>query len=236
MIVVKDISKKFDKFVAVDNVSFELDKGVVALLGCNGAGKTTIIRMVSGYIEPSQGSISICGYNIIENRAEALKNVSYVPENNPLYGDMSVYEFIEYVSKIYYVSQEDFKLRLKKLANELEIIDVISKKIQTLSKGYKRRVAIVAALIHEPQVLILDEPTDGLDPSQKILIRSFLKEYAKDKLVLISTHIMEDVEIMADRILLINDGKLLKDASLEEIKKTVKSNNLIDVFSKGYEA
>ncbi|MFV0626358.1 MAG: ABC transporter ATP-binding protein [Alphaproteobacteria bacterium] len=230
MIIIEHISKSFGEIEAVDDVSFSAEKGVVALLGQNGAGKTTLIRLITSFLAADCGKISLCGHNLEENREKALFEVGYVPENNPIYQDMTTYNFIKSVAEIWKMSKQDFKDSLLSLSESLNIKEVMTQKIATLSKGYKRRVAIVASLIHHPKIVILDEPTDGLDPNQKYYVRKFLKEYSKENLVLISTHIMEDVEAIADRVLLMEKGKLISDTTVEKFKQS--GGDMMSAFQK----
>lgn len=230
MIVAKNISKNFGEIKALKDVSFEADKGVLALLGVNGAGKTTLIRVLVGYIFASEGSVAIDGMNIAEDRLKILSNIGYVPENNPIYQEISSYDFIKLYADLWKVSDKDFAENLEKLVKNLEIKDVINQKISTLSKGYKRRVAIAASLIHNPKILILDEPTDGLDPNQKVVVRNFIKEYSKNNIVIISTHIMEEVEAIADRVVVLDKGRIIFDGSTDDLKKKGKDNSIVSAF------
>lgn len=230
MIVVKNICKNFGNINALKNVSFNIKEGVLALLGVNGAGKTTLIRIITGYLVPNEGEVLINGKNIEEDRLQILQNIGYVPENNPIYQDMTAYEMIKISADIWNVNKDDFINNLKELVNELDISKVINQKISTLSKGYKRRVAIAASLIHKPKILVLDEPTDGLDPNQKFVVRKFIKEYSKNNIVLISTHIMEEVEALADNVVILNKGEVILNATPQELKKKTKDNDLIKAF------
>ncbi|MDD4557128.1 MAG: ABC transporter ATP-binding protein [Alphaproteobacteria bacterium] len=230
MIVAENLTKTFDEIKAVDGISFTAKKGVIALLGQNGAGKTTLIRLLTDYLSSDCGKVLICGEEIAEKRQEALLNIGYVPENNPLYPEMTAFDYVKFVADLWKIKKTDFQKNFRLLAEKLEIKGVMTQKISTLSKGYKRRVAIAAALVHLPKVVILDEPTDGLDPNQKQFVRQFIKEYAKSNLVLVSTHIMEDVEAIADRILLVEKGRLLLDTTVAEFKKKSGGKDMISAF------
>ena len=231
MISVKNLCKAFGNIKALNNVSFYLKKGdITALLGPNGAGKTTLMRILTGYVTADSGEVSVADYKIPQNLLLALKHTGYVPENNPLYGDMSVYEFLKYIGKLHKLKKEVLDEHICFCISQLSLKEVINQKIETLSKGYKKRVAIAAALIHHPKVLILDEPTEGLDPIQKNQIRDFIKNYGKDNIVIISTHIMEEVEAMANRVLLINNGHIIRDTTPETLKKLNAKQNIGDAF------
>ena len=233
MIVAKNLSKKFGSIQALDNINFCLNKGdVIALLGANGAGKTTLMRILTGFTEPTEGMVEVYGENIFKHRLKNLKNIGYLPENCPLYTELSVYEYLSFIAKIYKINKKDFAIRLAETAKFFNIKDVINQKIETLSKGYKRRVGIVASLLHQPKVLILDEPTEGLDPNQKVELRNLLHEYGKNNIVIISTHIMEEVEALANRVIVLNKGKLIRDTIPSELKKVASSNNMADAFYK----
>lgn len=220
MIVVKNLFKTFGNITAVDNLNFCINKGeVVCLLGPNGAGKTTLMRLLTGYLAPTGGECLISGHNIISERVAALGKIGYVPENCPLYPEMTVFEFVRYTAGLWKIPFEEFVNNFKELSSYLHLNEVVNQQIDTLSKGFKRRVGIAAALIHRPKILILDEPTEGLDPNQKFEIRNFIREYGKRGIVIVSTHIMEEVEAISTRVLLLNKGKLVRDTTPEELKK-----------------
>lgn len=233
MIVVKNLCKNYGNKQAVNNVNFCISKGeVVSLLGPNGAGKTTLMRLLTGYIEPTSGEVRIFDKDIKTERKFCLKKIGYVPESGFLYNDMTVADFLRYASQLRGMKKNEFEQNLKKAVENLELKSVINQKIETLSKGFKRRTGIAAALIHNPEILILDEPTEGLDPNQKFSIRNYLKNYGKDKIIIISTHIMEEVEAMADRVILLNHGKLVKDTSPTELKELFPEHNIETAFYK----
>lgn len=232
MIRAKNIYKSFGEIEALRDVSFNADKGVLALLGVNGAGKTTLIRVLTGYLVPDKGSVSIEGKDVEDDREQVLQHVGYVPENNPLYNDMTSFELIKFYADLWKVEREDFEKRLKNLVEQLGIKEVINQKVATLSKGYKRRVGIAASLVHEPKILMLDEPTDGLDPNQKVEVRKFIKEYSKENVVIISTHIMEDVEAIADRVMILDKGKIIMDGTPAALKNKVKGTDMAGAFYK----
>lgn len=231
MIVVKNISKNFDSIKALDNLNFCLNKGdIVALLGPNGAGKTTLLRLLTGYLAPSSGSIEIYGYNPIVKRVAALSKIGYVPENAPLYPEMSVYDFLQYAGKLHHVPKQDLKTALKNTIKDLQLQTVLKQRIETLSKGFKHRVAIAAALLHHPKILILDEPTEGLDPNQKFEMHKFIRQYGQHSIIIISTHLLEEVETIANRVLLLNKGKLIRDTSPQELKLIGNNDDITSAF------
>ena len=231
MISVKNISKSFGTVCALENVDFSISQGeVVALLGPNGAGKTTLMRILTGFLLPDKGQADIFGYDILDNRIKALSKIGYMPENCPLYQEMTVYRFLKFCADIRKMPAKDFKKNFKETVKQLEIEEVIGRRIETLSKGFKRRVGIAGCIIHKPEVLILDEPTEGLDPNQKAVIRSFIKNYGKKGIVLISTHIMEEVEAVSNRVLLIDKGRLIKDSTSAEIKKLSPDKDMSAAF------
>jgi len=228
MIEVNAVSKNFGAKLALDNVSFSLEEGqVVALIGENGAGKSTLMRIMCGYLAVSSGRVSIYGYDIADKRLNALKQIGYVPELSVLYGEMRVFDFLAWIARLWNVS--NLKESIIQAAKQISILDVLDERIENLSKGYKKRVEIASSIIHQPKFLILDEPTDGLDPNQKHDIRLFMKEYAKDHIVLVSTHVLEDIDV-ADRIIMLSQGKIIKDTSISDFKKISRSKDLSEAF------
>ena len=231
MIEVCNLTKKFATITALDNVSFKAEKGdIITLLGPNGAGKTTLIRCLCGYLTLDSGNIIINGAELGNNLILALQNIGYMPENTPLYNEMKVYEYLQFVAGIYRLPPEKFQQNLAKVISELDIQNVINQKIATLSKGYRRRVGVAAVMIHEPQILILDEPTEGLDPNQKIALRRYLKEYSRQALVIISTHLLEEADALASRVIVLNHGKIVSDTTVAKFKKEAPKGNLAQLF------
>lgn len=231
MILVKNLSKDYGDIKALDNINFGISKGeMVALLGPNGAGKTTLMRLLTGYLQPSSGEISIMGMNFCSQPAKILQQIGYVPENGPLYGDMTVYEFLRFMGELRGLKKEQLDEKISSLFSQFELKEVASQKIDTLSKGFKRRVSIAGSLIGEPPILILDEPTEGLDPNQKFTVRQFLKDYSKNNIVIISTHILEEVSALASRVLLLNHGKLIQDTTTAKLSLLAPDNNLETAF------
>lgn len=214
-IEVRNITKVFGEQKALDNVSFDINNGeIVGFLGPNGAGKSTLMKIITGYIPATDGEVLINGMNILENPIEIRKKLGYLPEQNPLYFDMYIVEYLEFVAGIYGIKNK--KARIDEIVSLTGLEPEINKKIGTLSKGYKQRVGLAQAIIHDPKVLILDEPTSGLDPNQIIEIRNLIKNLGKEKTVILSTHIMQEVEAICDRILLIKKGVLLANDKAED--------------------
>lgn len=215
-IVVKNVTKVFDTQYALDDVSFEVKKGeIVGFLGPNGAGKTTMMRIITCLIPPTKGDVSVCGLDIWNDSLELRKRIGYLSEANPLYYDMYVREFLQFIAGIHHL--KDSKASVADIIERTGLGPEQHKKIGALSRGYKQRVGIAQALIHNPEVLILDEPTTGLDPNQLIEIRSLIRNYGKDKTVLLSTHIMQEVQAMCDRVVIINKGKLVADTAVADL-------------------
>lgn len=209
-LIVKDISKSFGKQQVLDHLSFEVSKGeILGFLGPNGAGKSTTMKMICGYLEPDEGTIEINGIDVHNYPLKTKAMVGYLPESNPLYYDMYVREYLQFIARIHKI--ENVKVRIEEVIDITGLRREVSKKIGTLSKGYKQRVGIAQSIIHKPAVLILDEPTSGLDMNQLVEIRQLIKELGKESIVILSTHIMQEVESMCDRVIIINQGKLIAD-------------------------
>ena len=208
MIKLEKVTKIFGSKKAIDDISFSIKTGeIVGLLGPNGAGKTTTMRMIVGYLKPTSGTATVFGKNPIDDRIETLQNIGYLPENNPLYPEMKVSEYLDYIREI----KKDTKENLSKIVEETGVTEVIKNKIDELSRGYKQRVGLAASLLGDPKILILDEPTSGLDPLEQVKIRNLIKSFAKKRTVILSTHILSEVEEAATRILILNGGKLVFD-------------------------
>ncbi len=216
-IQVTNLTKYYDTTLAVDEINFSIQKGeIVGFLGPNGAGKSTVMKILTGYLKDFEGVALINDLSIRDNRIAAQKNIGYLPEHNPLYADMYVEEYLRFNAGIYKVPKE----RISTLITEVGLASHVTKRIRELSKGYQQRVGIAAALLHNPDVVILDEPTTGLDPNQLVAIRSLIKNIGKDKTVLFSTHIMQEVEAVCDRVIIINKGKIVADQYLKDIQNT----------------
>tara|TARA_B100000927_G_scaffold112343_1_gene90703 strand:- start:210 stop:1115 length:906 start_codon:yes stop_codon:yes gene_type:complete len=228
-IEVKNLSKKYGEQMALDNISFHINKGeIVGFLGPNGAGKSTTMKIICCYINPTSGEVIVNENSIKKSPIKIKSELGYLPENNPLYEEMYVREFLGFIAQIHKI--KDVKKAVNDVIEKVGLTKEAHKKIEQLSKGYQQRVGIAQAIIHEPKVLILDEPTSGLDPNQLDEIRSLIKELGKDKTVMLSTHIMQEVESICDRIIIINDGKLVADQNLEQkIEKVDEKEQVIVV-------
>ena len=226
---IKKISKKYGDQDALIDVSFSLKKGdVVGFLGPNGAGKTTLMKIITSIIKPDSGDITINGYDTQKNEISTKRQIGYLAENNPLYKDMVVTEYLDFIASLYEI--ENKKDKVKEIIKKTGLEGEIKKKIEELSKGYKQRVGIAAALVHDPNVLILDEPTTGLDPNQLIEIRKLIQEIGQEKIVLLSTHILQEIPKICNHIIIINEGRIVENTRMQNLIK--KSNNLEDHFQK----
>lgn len=231
MFAVEDVSKSFGAKEVLHNISFCIQKGeIAALLGPNGAGKTTLMRSMIGFYALDAGKVTIDGVSLEDNRVEFASKIAYVPEAGGLYPELTVAEYIRFMAKVKHLPQDEYSQRFDNVVNALGLNKVLTQKCETLSKGFSRRVAIAGAVIGKPQFLILDEPWEGLDLPQKISLRGFLKEYSRECSILISTHVMEDIEQIIQRVLLINNGKLVCDSSVSELKDRFHNASLEDVF------
>jgi len=214
-ITVNSVSKSYASQKALNNISFSADKGqVIGFLGPNGAGKSTMMKILTGFIKPNEGAVFVDDIDVLKNPIAAQKVIGYLPEHNPLYAEMYVREYLQFQAAIYKVAKSQIEDCIEKVGLTLEA----DKKIHQLSKGYQQRVGIAAAILHNPKVLILDEPTTGLDPNQIVEIRALIQELGKDKTVLFSTHIMQEVEAVCDRVIIIKKGEILVDKKLKELQ------------------
>ena len=230
MIQVKDVTKKYGNFIAVKNLNFEIKHGeVIGLLGPNGAGKSTTMNMLTGFIEPSEGSIIINGKDIVKKAREAKKNIGYMPENVPLYLDLTVREFVTYMAELKLVQRKERKKQVEEIIKATGLEDVKNKLIRNLSRGYKQRVSMAGALVGKPEILILDEPTVGLDPKQIIEIRELIKSLGKDHTVIISSHILSEISQICEKVIIINKGEIVAIDTPENLEKLVNENNSIIV-------
>lgn len=226
-LTVKNVTKTYGDQKALNDVSLELQQGeIVALLGPNGAGKSTMMKIITCYLPQNLGDVWVCGHNVVTDSLEVRKKVGYLPENNPLYPDMYVREYLSFVAGLHKLGKAT-PARVDQMIEQTGLIPEQHKKIGALSKGYRQRVGIAQALIHDPQVLILDEPTSGLDPNQLVDIRELIRETGRHKTVLLSTHIMQEVEAVCDRVIIINRGKIVADAPTHELQLLNKSNRVI---------
>lgn len=226
MIEVKNITKKYGSVTAVDNISFKIEEGeIIGLLGPNGAGKSTTMNMITGYIEPTEGEILINGYDISKRPKKAKSQIGYMPEGVPLYSDLTVKEFVTYMSELKKVDRKTRKEKVEKIIEQTGLKDVENKLTRNLSRGYKQRVSMAGALVGEPKILILDEPTVGLDPKQITEIRALIKELGKTHTVILSSHILSEVSQICNKVIIINKGKIIAIDTPENLEKKVSKNN-----------
>ena len=227
-IIVQNITKQYDKQLALNNVSLTIGKGeIVGLLGPNGAGKSTLMKIITCFIPPTKGTVNVEGYDIWEQSMEVRKRVGYLPEHNPLYLDMYVKEYLGFVAGIHHITGQEASKRIDEMIEMTGLGVEMHKKIGALSKGYRQRVGLAQAMIHNPSVLILDEPTSGLDPNQLIDIRRLIKDLGNEKTVLLSTHIMQEVEALCDKVIIINKGVVVANDNIENLTKD--SDNVLVV-------
>jgi ABC-2 type transport system ATP-binding protein len=230
MIHVENLTKYYDHFCAVDQISFDISKGeVVGLLGPNGAGKTTTLKMLTGYFKPSAGQIRVKDLSIDDHPLEIKQMIGYLPESSPFYKGMLVYDYLDYVSRIRGVSDNDRIPRLKYLAELCGLKDIMHKAIGELSKGLNQRVGLAHAMMNDPDFLVLDEPTQGLDPNQIVEIRNIIRKIGREKTILFSTHILSEAEATCDRIIIINRGKIVADGATQELKQSAGKETTIDI-------
>lgn len=242
MIKFEKVSKSFGTTKVIKELSFELKKGDIAgLLGPNGAGKTTTMRMLTSYYFPDYGKITINGKNTQKHAIETQKHIGYLPENNPLYTDMLVVDYLKMTAKLNGLDKNLIDERILEVATEVDIKDKLTKPIKELSKGYKQRTGLAASLIHNPEILVLDEPTEGLDPNQRQELHGLIKKISKDKIILISTHVIQEVKAMCNKVILINNGELVKFGKPEDLSKnktirltlsSISGNDIKDTFDK----
>ena len=217
MISLKNLTKDYGSIRAVDHANFDINEGeILGFLGPNGAGKTTTLRMITCFLSPTSGDIEVENMNINNKQIEIKRLIGYLPEHNPLYIDMTVYDYLKFIADIREIS--NFSSRIKEVIKQCGLNGVVHKPINTLSKGYKQRVGFAQAILHDPKILILDEPTSGLDPNQIVEIRELIKELGKEKTLIISSHILQEVQAVCDRIVIINEGKIVADGSTEELQ------------------
>lgn len=229
-IIVENLTKKYGTQKAVDDISFRVKTGeVLGFLGPNGAGKTTTMKAITTFLVPEEGNIKIGEYSIFEHAEEVKKHIGYLPENNPLYTDMPVIDYLWYTAELYGIPKRQIKERILEMVNVCGLEGEKHKKIGEMSKGYQQRVGLAQALIHDPEVLILDEPTSGLDPNQIIEIRELIKKIGKEKTVILSSHILAEVEATCDRIMIINNGKIVADGTSEDLRKHIQGKEILQV-------
>jgi ABC-2 type transport system ATP-binding protein len=233
MISIKGLTKDFGPLRAVDNISFDVKKGeVLGFLGPNGAGKSTTMKMVTGYLPITAGHASVCGLDVEIHPIETKSKIGYLPEGAPLYGDMTATGFLNFIAEIRGFSGDQKIKHVNHAIEKLQLETVMNRPIDTLSKGFKRRVGFAQAILHDPEVLILDEPTDGLDPNQKHQVRELIKEMSAEKAIIISTHILEEVEAVCTRAVIIAEGKIVFDGTPTELRAQSPNDHIDEVFRK----
>lgn len=220
MISIKNLRRNFGSIVAVNGISFDVEKGeVLGFLGPNGAGKSTLMKMLACFLRPDSGTATVCGYDILKNPIQVRRSIGYLAENVPLYNEMTVGDFLNFICDARLIKAKDRKQALDRVVPMCSIESVYHQTIETLSKGYKRRVGLAQTLIHDPEVLILDEPTDGLDPNQKHEVRELINKMSKDKCIIISTHILEEVDAICTRTIIVAKGEILVDSTPAKLKE-----------------
>lgn len=228
MIQCKNLSKIFNQFIAVDDLSFMANKGeVLGFLGPNGAGKSTTMKMITGFLQPTSGEIEVCGINLRKNPQALKHKIGYLPEGAPSYDEMLVHDFLTFIAQMRGIPKAMIATKVDEVVQRINLNQVYYQRIETLSKGFKRRVGLAQAIIHDPEVLVLDEPTDGLDPNQKHDVRELIISMAKDKTIIISTHILEEVHAVCDRAIIIADGKIVADNTPAELENMSRYHNAV---------
>lgn len=228
MIVLDRLTRTFGPLTAVDSISLDVGEGeVLGFLGPNGAGKTTSMRMIAGYLQPSAGRVAVCGFDLATKPIEAKRRIGYLPEGAPLYGDMTPRRFLAFAAEVRGFDGAERRRRIGRVAEMVSLEEALDRPIETLSKGFKRRVGLAQALIHDPPVLVLDEPTDGLDPNQKHQVRSLIRTMARDKAIIISTHILEEVEAVCSRAVIIAEGRLVADGTAEALLRRLPEHDSV---------
>lgn len=234
MIEIKNLTKKYGEAKALDDVSFSVGKGeILGFLGPNGAGKTTTMKIITAFISPTSGIVEVGGLDVIDDSLEVRKKIGYLPENVPLYEDMKVLEYLKFIAEIRGLNKGEARDRIYKMIDSCGLKKVIRKTISELSKGYRQRVGLAQAMVHNPEILILDEPTTGLDPNQIVEIRNLIKELGKDKTVIFSTHILPEVSATCSRAIIINEGKIAAEGTPKDLAGKLKGKNIIYIKVKG---
>lgn len=230
MIKVKNLVKNYGgKTPAVNDVTFSIGKGeIVGLLGPNGAGKTTIMKMITGYLNPSQGEVLVDGINTLEDPITVKSKIGYLPERTPLYNDMTVYEYLSFVADVRGLAGNEKYKKITEMIVLVNLEKVVARKIKELSNGYKKRVGLASAMIHDPEILILDEPTAGLDPNQIIMFRKILRRLSEQKTIILSTHVLSEIEAICEKVIIINSGKIVADNSLQELMESYSNEKFLD--------
>ena len=237
MIEVKGLTKYYGETLAVDDISFEIEKGeIVGFLGPNGAGKTTTLKILTCYMPPSKGTAVIAGHDIFENSIEVRRNIGYLPESNALYYEMGVVEYLTFIARMRNIPSADIRERIRHAVEICGLGDVVHKEIAELSKGYKQRVGFAQTIVHDPPILVMDEPTIGLDPNQIVEIRDLIKNLGREKTVILSSHILSEVQATCDRVIIINKGKIAAEGTTAELQALVQGKAIVYLKLKGDEA
>jgi len=232
MIEIRHITRKFEHFTAVDDLTFQVAEGeVLGFLGPNGAGKSTTMKIITGFLAPSAGQVIIHGHDIAQDPMAAKALIGYLPEGAPSYPDMTVLDFLEFIAEIRGFSGQAKTQRVEQVINDVDLGSVCEQTIDTLSKGFKRRVGLAQAILHNPKVLILDEPTDGLDPNQKHHVRRLIRNLAKDKIVIVSTHILEEVSAVCTRAIIIANGRIVADGTPKDLEERAPAEHMTELQS-----
>ena len=230
MLRIENLSKNYGEVEAVKSISFSLDDGeIVGFLGANGAGKSTTLKMITGYLTPSEGNVFLDEKNILDHSLEIQEQIGYLPELNPLYSEMKVHEYLKFYAEVRHIKDDEFNNALTRVVSECGLQGVVHRTIGNCSKGYKQRIGLAAAMIHDPRILILDEPVTGLDPNQIVEIRELIKKLGKEKLVLMSSHILQEIQATVDRIIIIHNGQLVADGTSEELINDSKGVTLLNL-------
>ena len=230
MIKVQDLSKNYGDVQAVKSIDFEIDDGeIVGFLGENGAGKTTTLKMLTGYLAPTAGNVEINDLNIKDSALEIQKQIGYLPELNPLYPEMSVYEYLEFIARVRNITGKNFREALIRVVDRCGLQGVVHKEVSSCSKGYKQRIGLAGSMIHDPKILILDEPVTGLDPNQIVEIRELIKSLGREKLVLMSSHILQEIQATVDRIMIIHQGEIVANGTNDELMSSFRGNTILNL-------
>ncbi len=237
MIETRDLVKRYGAITAVDGISFKVEPGqVLGFLGPNGAGKSTTMKMIAGFLAPTSGSASVCGHDVETQPLEAKRSIGYLPEGAPSYGEMTVRAFLDFIADVRKVAPDARRARLDFVIEHLSLAGVLGQSIETLSKGFRRRVGLAQAILHDPKVLVLDEPTDGLDPNQKHEVRTLINSMAKDRTIVVSTHILEEVHAVCTRAIIIANGKILADATPDELESRSRYHTAVSLTATNVQA
>jgi ABC-2 type transport system ATP-binding protein len=234
MIEIRNLTKRYGSFLAVDDITFEVDKGkILGFLGPNGAGKTTTMRIVTGFMPPTKGTVIVSGFDVVKKPLAAKRLIGYMPETPPLYVDMTVEEYLNFAAKLKQVPSGEVKSAIGSACEKVDIRDVLGKVIKTLSKGYKQRVGLAQAIIHDPEVLILDEPTIGLDPIQIREVRELIRSLSGEHTIILSTHILPEVDMICDEVVIIQNGKIIAKDTPDGLSKSMKGAERLTVVVEG---